>query len=523
MEKPMRWITTRIAALIAAGACLLVTAEAIGGDFLDTRITFTLGDDNFLKSAGEQIPDSPRIGIGDREDYQLIFDNLNTATTGRENQLHLVLYKKMVGIVPRLITEAAAALEFELTEGDIYDDSSYIRLAYALDPLAKGKEYIDFVGFPLDGDRLRVGYLYDLTWGGSRAFPRAASGPRPAFKVGGKYGRFSWWTGMKMIRAPTAPDESKDEQGLTITTEQQEIFYGVLGGLGAEPLPGLSVDLSGGHMQVAENPIKDVAGEAVTLSGVSARLAYSRGIPVGLSADLRLVRNDPEFLEALSRRPSYKTDGSFNWRVALEGNAIAQVLADPELFGGTTIQWAPAAALDFRFQRNYWRVNLTAVYRSLEFLLLNTPSFVPFQAFPNDADVKPQFFGAISADRHFPTIALTAGAQFGVEMPASITTELTATEVGSNAPPTVIGENTIIIRVNGRPDILPKDKDVVPLIQARLNASWYASDMLTIVAFAFITVDQNAVVLQVNPDLSRSRVFDDELRFGAALQAQARF
>lgn len=519
----------RAATCLLAGALLCSTAHA--GDFIDTRITFTIGDDNFLKSAGEQVPDSPRFGIGDREGYELSFDNLDLATSGRENQIHLVLYRKVDGIFPGLITEAAASIEIDLGELEsssprvdrvFSDDSSYIRLAYALDADRKGKEFLDLVVFPLQGDRFRVGYLYDLTWGGTRIFARQ-KGPTPAFKLGGNHGRFYWWAGMKIVRAQTAPEESKDEQGLTITTEQQESFYGVLAGMGVQPVDGLSIDFSAGHIQVGENPIKDVAGETVTASGFSARLAYGRGLKVGLSSDLRLVRNDPDYLEGLSRRPTYKADSKLSWRISAEGTAVAQVLADRETFGATTAQWASAAAVDFRLQYNYMRFNLTGVYRSLEFILLDTPSFVAFEAFPSEVQVKPNFFGAVAFDYHFPKIGLTPGIQAGIEVPASVTTELTAKEVGSNAPPTLLGKHTIVVRGNGRRVILPQDAEAVPLFQFRGTARWYASQMLTLVAFAFVTIDENAEILVVNPDLTRTRVFDDSVRFGAGLQMQARF
>ena len=154
---------------LAALAAMLLSADpAQANDWIDTRITYTIGDDNFLKDAGEQVPnDSPKINIGDRGGYD-VFRSLDSANTGRENQLHLVLYKKVEGFFPGLITEAAAALELDLEalarEDPLHkvlkDDSSYIRLAFALDELRKGDEYIEFVLFPLNGDRFRVGRKY---------------------------------------------------------------------------------------------------------------------------------------------------------------------------------------------------------------------------------------------------------------------------------------------------------------------------------------------------------------------------
>jgi hypothetical protein len=511
--------------------CTLCAGSARAGDFIDTRITFTLGDDNFLKNAGEQVPDSAKIGIGDREGYQLFFDNLNSRTTGRENQLDLVLFKRLPGILPGLTTEAAAAVRLNIEEMQagspqlkkvLQDDSSYIRLVYAIDRAKTGKKNIDLVLFPLSGDRFRVGYLYALTWGGADMFPRRA-GPTPAFKLGGNHGMLYWWAGMKMVRAETAATTSQDEQQQTITTSNLETFYSALAGIGIQPVKGLSIDFNGGHVQMGENPIRDVAGKTVTATGFSARIAYGRGLSVGLSSDLKLLRTDPEFIASLAMRPKYSPGSGFSWSVSGEGNVIAQVLADPDLYGATMRQWATAAAFDFRMQHNYLRFNVTALFRSLEFILLNTPSFVPFQGLPSEAQIQPEFFAALSADYHFPRIGLTPGFQAGVELPAAVKTQLTATTVGSSAPPTLIGEHTIVIRANGRPDILPEGEGRMPLFSFRLNTSWYVSDFLTLVAFAFMTYDQNNTVLKVNADFTKTRVFDSAARFGAGLTAQARF
>jgi hypothetical protein len=515
-----------LAALLAA---LLLPGPVWAGDFIDTRVSFTLGDDNFLKSAGQQIPDSPVLGIGDREGYELPFDNLDLATTGRENELHLVLYKKMEGILPGLTTEAAMAMEIDMAAlelgqgvGRVFsDDSSYIRLTYAIDAARRGERYLDVVLFPLSGDRFRVGYLYDLTWGGADMFPRK-KGPTPAFKIGGNHGIFYWWSGMKMVLAQTELSESATEQGTTLQTSENETLYSVLAGVGTQPVEGLSIDLSGGYIQMARNPIEDVAGEHVTATGFSARVAYGKGLNVGLSSDLRLLRNDPEFLESLGRRPSYNPGGGLSWRVAVEGNAIAQVLADPDLYGGTTRLWATAAAVDMRLQLNYLRINLTGVYRSLQFSLLNTPSFVPFTAFNEEAIIQPQIFAAISTDYHLPDWALTPGIQLGVELPGAVKTELFG-KTGPNATPTLIGENTLLVRTSGERVILPEGEGRLPIISGRLTFRWYPSDMLTILAYALFAFDQNTSILEINADLTKSRIFDDPVRFGAGVTAQARF
>lgn len=516
--------------VLASIPLLLWASGAAAGDFMDTRLTFTMGDDNFFKSAGQQVPDSPRVGIGDREGYELFFDNLNSRTTGRENELHLVLYKKMPGMIPGLTTEAAAAVRFNVAEmaaqdpklrNVLGDDSSYIRLAYAIDAGRKGDKCIDLTLFPLSGDRFRVGYLYALTWGGANIFP-LREGPTPGFKLGGNHGRFYWWGGMKMVRMPTAVVESKDENNQTVETSNLETFYSVLAGTGLQPIPGLSFDLNGGYVQMGQNPSTGVRGKPASSSGLSARLAYGRGLSVGLSADLRLLRNDPEAIGTFSSRPTYRPGQGLSWSTSLEGNAIAQVLADPDRYGGTKRQWASAAAFDARLQKDYLRVNVTALFRSLEFILLNTPSLVPFQAFPTEAQIQPEFFAAISADYHFPRLALTPGIQAGVELPAAVTTELYSAEVGDQSA-SLVGRHTVIIRANGRPDILPEGASRNATFSLRVNTQWWASSFLTLQAFAFVTYDKNSTILQVTPLLTKLRVFEDPARFGAGLIAQARF
>jgi hypothetical protein len=84
------------------------------GNFMDTRLSWTFGDDDFLHKTGELVPLSPTFSIGDRPQYRLFFDNLNSRFSGRENLTHLVMYKKMPGFIPKLTTEAALVLRFDL-------------------------------------------------------------------------------------------------------------------------------------------------------------------------------------------------------------------------------------------------------------------------------------------------------------------------------------------------------------------------------------------------------------------------
>jgi hypothetical protein len=515
----------RILALATPLTLLLLAAPARAGDFIDTRISYTLGDDNFFKNAGEQVPDSPSIGIGDRPGYELPFDNLDLRTTGRENELHLALYKKVEGIFPGLTTEALAAVRLSLGASIGFgDDSSYIRLAYALDRARTGKHQLEVVLFPLSSDRFRIGTLWDLTWAGGDMFPRG-EGISPAFKLGGTHGKFYWWGGMKMVLAEKAPTYSTDESGTVHETTDKEMLYSALGGAGVEPTEGLKLDLSGGHVQNAWNRNKTpgVEGSLVTSSGFSARIGYGKGLKVGLSADLQLVRTDIEYLEALSRKPKYDPGGGVSWRVSLEGTAFAQILEDPDVFGGTKAQWAPAAALDARMQYRYLRLNFTTIYRSLGFAVANLPGMPAYQAFSGDALVQPQLVFALAADYNFPRVALTPGAQVGLEMPAAVKTELYARDTGSTGPPTLVGTHTLLVRYTGDLVVLPEGQERLPAYYARATLRWDPSEIITLIAFVQLVYDQNTTILKLNPDLTKSRVFDEPVRLGAGFVAQARF
>ena len=115
----------------------LAPPGASGNGFMDTRLTWTFGDDDFLHGTGELFPLSPKASIGDRSQYRLFFDGLNSRFAGRENLTHLVMYKKMPSYFPNITTEAAVVLRFDLAalaaatgnlNSALYDSGSYLRM-----------------------------------------------------------------------------------------------------------------------------------------------------------------------------------------------------------------------------------------------------------------------------------------------------------------------------------------------------------------------------------------------------------
>ncbi|MCA9619703.1 MAG: tetratricopeptide repeat protein, partial [Myxococcales bacterium] len=254
-------------------------------DFIDTRLTWTIGDDDVLHATGETVPLSPNVSIGDRRRYRLFFDNLNSVFAGRENITHLVLYKKMPGFIERLETEASMVLRFDLASlasgsnnlgASLYDSGSFIRLFYRTGDAEDSREGLGLTLFPIDTDRFRLGYLYDITWGGTNPrinqsiFPRI-QGSSPGFKFQYDHELFYVFAGMKTAQIVQV------EEILTPGTSEVETIrigqtnYGFLGGGGVTLGDYVNLDVGGGYFQQGKFDLPDVLGEDVFTFGFSGR------------------------------------------------------------------------------------------------------------------------------------------------------------------------------------------------------------------------------------------------------------
>ena len=88
----------RIASSLTCMLCIAPRrhTSARAGDYVDTRLNFTLTDENLLVKPGETDPSVPGVRIGQPNSLGILFfDNYDTRYTGYENLTHLVIYKKM--------------------------------------------------------------------------------------------------------------------------------------------------------------------------------------------------------------------------------------------------------------------------------------------------------------------------------------------------------------------------------------------------------------------------------------------
>lgn len=498
------------------------------GNFMDTRLTWTFGDDDFLHKTGELIPLSPTFNIGERQQYRLFFDNLNSRFTGRENLTHLVMYKKLPAFIDKLTTEASLVLRFDLAalssnngnlNGAFYDSGSYLRLFYQTGKT--DKEGISATFFPLDTDRVRLGYLYDISWGGTASsinqsiFPKS-QGATPGLKVQYDMDGFYAYLAFKTATIIQPQQVLRGGESDVDTIRVGETNYGLLAGAGVDFTKQFRLDAGAGYFQQGRFDLTDVRGRPVYTYGSSARLVVHDNMPVPRSVDFQLYRNDPNKAMVIFAPEKY-TAGELAWSVSAEGSVLGQHLKDFDAAGALKDQFAMAGAVQGVLKSGFLRLSATGIYRNLNFVVRNVPGFIPFNTLPKDIETDPELFGAVTADYHFPDLHLTPGIGGGLQLPSTFKSTFKNGSIDAT--------RTVVVRQQGDESILPYNKDRTPVLQARASLKWDVSEMLSTVIWAQYVRDNNGtLVVRDQSDGSASlRTFQSPDRFGVGTAIQARF
>jgi hypothetical protein len=499
-------------------------------NFMDTRLSWTFGDNDVLHPTGQLIPLSQNFNVGDRPQYKLFFDNLNSRYNGRENLTHLVMYKKMPAFIPHLTTEAAVVLRFDLDQlaanngnlnAALYDAGSYIRLFYNTNE-NHPKEGISATFFPLDTDRFRLGYLYNISWGGTAAsinesiFP-SIQGSSPGLKV--QYDRkgFYAFAGFKTasIVQPTQilnPGGDNDVE----TTSVAQTNYGVLGGLGWDPLPWFRFDVGGGYFQQGKFDLDDVEGQSVYTFGGSGRVVLHHDMPVPQSVDFLLYRNDPLAPMVLFAPEKYDANERA-WSISAEVTQLEQNLKNFDVAGQTNLQGAYAAAVQAVGRLGYWRGSATFITRDLNYVVKNVPGFIPFETLPKESTTQPEIFGSVAIEYYIKQARLTPNIAGGIQLPSSFQSNFNIDGLPAS--------RTIVVRAQGDESILPLDDSRRPIYQARVSLKWDISEMLKAFIWVQYVNDNNATLVVTDPNEGTAslRVFQSPDQFGMAASLQARF
>src|SRR6185295_18299734 len=102
------------------------------------------------------------------------------------------------------------------------------------------------------------------------------------------------------------------------------------------------------------------------------------------------------------------------------------------------------------------RVKLDAAVRSLEFILLNQPSYPPYTAFPKDAEINPDLFLSVGFDYHFPRAGFTIGPTVGIDRPASFRPVMPTPQQCGNTGGILCSPSTLVVRGEGDFSPLPQ-------------------------------------------------------------------
>ncbi len=501
--------------ILACALAVCLPAAARANDFVDTRLNFTLTDENLLVSPGETNPSVPGIHIGQPSSLGLLFfDNYDTRYTGYENLTHLVLYKRITG--QRFEAEGALVMRFlEFSDVNLsnIDDGSYIKLTVYKDPSRQDKSNLSFVAFPMSADRMRLGYSYRLSWGGSPIFfkfnpdlPTSAqvpvnSAPAPGARLQWSTDRYNIWVGGKtsllLNRNPNV--------------NEQEAVYGILAGGSVDLVPNhVRFDVNGGYfyrgtnqnLYTTQQPVNGVYTDyPVSTVGASFQISAFDGLSPSGSLDYALYRNDPTTAVRYFSRPEYKP--GFNWLAQSEFTVIYTSLQDGDKTASTTWQQALAGDINLRAQYGHLRMKLDAMFRSLEFVLLNQPSLVPYQAFPVAAQAVGDKFISLGVDYNFARIGLTLGPTVGIDFPANYSPPSGASlpsQLCGNVQGTLCDSTTIVVRGEGDYSLLPQGQTPQPIFAAKLVAREDFLDYFALILDVYYSHDSNQTILTKNPN-----------------------
>ena len=489
------------------------------GNAMATRVTFAIADDNILAGAKDRSPGAGFKLAADR----LFYDAIEQRKRGFETETQLVVYKRVPTYFKRMDAEAAFVVELQhytnektyKTETQIRDDGSYIKLNWYTKRNDYSGDQVALTLFPFDSQRMLLGYTYNITWGGERIFPNNAPGGdsvRSNTMVPGMRLRYDFKVGTGKDGYVFAG--AKTARLLNEQINEPQTYYGLLYGWGLSFTKWLTWEVNGGYFQRGAFPpqgtqFAGIGGRTVQTFGGSTRLTFRKGMPIGTSIDFQLFRYSPDATYLLTQNQTY--DNRFAASGAFEFTGVGQTLLDWEQPDTTVIRPALAGAFNGRLRWKKTRVFATALFRNLDYVVLDIPGVAPYRAFPDGAIVKPEWFVVAGVDYYFQRTRLTPGFVFAYKNPASYTSNGT----------------TLVYREYWDVETLPKDNQAFDILSTKLTLKWDLAPFFVIVGELRYTHDSNRTkFVKSNDDSGRIRVFEDPNvtnRLGFFLLAQARW
>lgn len=398
----------------------LFAGPAFAGDFMDIWVTTALEDTNIRTGPEDYSPGGNFVTRGN----QVFFENYENFWTDDISQGHMVLYRADEGFFPKWATEAALVLEYtpflnpDISRPGVFirDDGSYVRV---IRQLGEDKDHtLSLTGYAVDASRFRLGYSFDLSYGG-REIISPAVGAMPGVRLQyQRHGSYAFVGAKSAINQRTEADWQGDRNAA---------YYAVLAGGGLNFGDKLRLEVGAGLFQQGQilsttDTSSPLYGELINALGTSAQVSYrtSTDIPFIQSSELRLYRNQPEYM-----RDTYIThrflDG-FGVLVQAEINSLSHNLLDPDNEAQTVIErgWAGDIQSAFIFNTNELFVDF--VYKDLPYIVFNVPGITSGAAISEQVEHSPQLYGRVRYARYLPKAHFTPSIGVGMMQPASYTT-----------------------------------------------------------------------------------------------------
>ncbi|NOJ80514.1 hypothetical protein [Myxococcus xanthus] len=447
------------------------------GSFLQTRLSFLAGDTDF--------------GAPD-------------ATT----RFHVALDARTAELASGLRAEAGLSLFINpvAVSGTILqDNASFFGLRYRPSSWAPD-ERLALTVFPVSATRLHMGYENPVAWARISSMTRSGDDGEPAVELRLSRRR---WDAFVAAKLPSM------QNGVTQDLERRLML---LVGAGVNLSPAFRVEARAANLDLGPGSLPYIVGSEgdIYTRGVSGRVMWRHGVPVGANVDLALYEGDPTFFERFFAPDVYP--GGFGAHVALEGSYVSQQLIDSEspVPGAMRKQAAHAAALVTRFKWDQLRLHALAYYRTPSFMVLSYPGFFPTgSALFEQMEALAELSATVGADYFFQDWGLTPGFLVRVTAPATL-----KSMVSMPMWPRI---NPLIIRGTTLYSYLPEGEDRSPILTAKATARWDLGEVAGVLAELFYTRDPNQTTYADGDTGAAVVVWDSPDIVGGNLLLQVRF
>lgn len=457
---------------------MILLSPAMASDFVDVWVTSALEDDNILAGPADY---SPSLNFVERGN-STFFENYESKYTQDISQTHLVLYRKDEGLTKHFTTEAAMAVRFapyinpsqSKSSTNVQDDGSYVRLIYQFGE--KKERNLALTGYAVDADRMRLGYSYDLTWGGKDIFV-TDPGVAPGARLQLQYDKFYAYAGIKTAIA--------DYVDPVTDLSRNQTYYGGLVALGGEL--GDNVRLEGGAGSFQQGQLlaeataqSSLYGSMIQALGVSGQLSVRSTTKMDyiISNELKLYRNAPEFL-----KDTYIThphvDG-VGFLVQAEGNYLMHNLLDADTTDSTVVEHAFAGDVQAVLRAGNTEIGADFVYKDLAYIVFDVPGLTSDVAIGDSVKTSPQVYGRAKISHYFDKAHVTPALGVGIMQPAAY-----------QAQSSVGASNYYVVRDARNFDAVPDGQLPSALLSAVASAQWDFSKSTVGVVQVLYTLNNN--------------------------------